>query len=191
MRTRIFFTWLALFALAVLLLSTFVFDTATRRQFNAWQIRRIAEKARQNPADARYSRELIAIARGRYSFAASYALSQIGTIGESARPVIGDIAELVAARDRTIAREAALSLANLGPISESALDALEAQVRFGDPGRDATGFSAYAIGRIGSRARRCLPLLRSKLGINDLFDDDLQTAINLLEDAASESVDHQ
>ena len=159
----------------------FILDTSARRRRVASEIQGIAEEARRHPDDPRYAERLIAIARGKYSFAATYATNAIGKIGAAARPVVSDLAELLDSPDRFVAREAALALGNLGPISETALPRLEQKVSEGTPGSQVAGFCALAIGRIGERARRSLPLLRSKIGSNRFLDDDLRMAIKLLE----------
>ena len=164
-----------------LIVSLFERDTYVRRRFENWRIARIATEARQHPGDSQYAKRLVAIARGTYSFGAMRATVAIGNLGEGAREVIGDLGELLDSTDPYVEREAALALEKLGPISEPALPFLERKVREGSPANDATAFAALAIGRIGERGRRSLPLLRSKLGLNEIFDDCLQQAIKALE----------
>lgn len=159
----------------------FMLDTAARRRMVSARARRMAEEARQHPDDPRYARRLLSMARSSYSFEATVATVALGEIGEAAIPVIDELAGLIQSPDGFIAREAASSLAKLGPLSEPALDALVKQVERGDPDDDTTWFSAEAIGRIGHPARKFIPLLRLKIGQNEIFDGRLREAIERLE----------
>ncbi len=180
-RVAVTIVLVAVIAAAAILSWCFVLDTSVRRRRAASEVQRISEEARRHPDDPRYAKRLVSIARDQYSFAATYATNAIGHIGVAARPVVGDLVELLDSRNPFVAREAALALGNVGAISEGALPALEQKVREGAPGNEVTGFAALAIGRIGGPARRSLPLLRSKLGSNHFFDSNLREAIELLE----------
>jgi HEAT repeat protein len=175
---------------ALVLLWLFVLDTISSRRITSWRIRQIANKAIADPNDWRYATRLLSIAKGNWHlatsgnrrFAACKAAQAIGDIGEPAKSVVVELAGLLQSPDAFLQRSTAEALAQLGPVSEPALDALEEQVAHGDPLDDTTWFSAEAIGRIGRPARRLLPLLRKKLGTgNDQFDYSLRQAIANLE----------
>lgn len=157
-------------------------DSVERRRNSNHHAHRLADQARKNPEDPRYALQLLEIARGDYSFGATQATAALGTIGEAARPVIHELAALIDSPDGYVSREAARSLANLGPISEPALTAIVRQVEYGDAGDDTTWFAAQALGNIGKAGVPHLPLLRRRLGEDEWFDMSLKRAIQKLED---------
>jgi HEAT repeat protein len=116
-----------------------------------------------------------------YSFEAVVAVSGLGDVGDAAIPIINDIATLLKSDDSTIRREAARSLAKLGPRSSVVLNELVFLVAK-DPSDDESWFAAEAIGEIGEPAIEHLDFLRSRLGTGaPQFDDSLLGAISKLE----------
>ena len=155
-------------------------DSIGRRRRVSREIDSLAETARLHPEDERYAKQLLKIANGNYSFAASHAAGSLGEIGEAAKPVLHEMAELLNSPNPFVEREIALAFEKLGPLSAPVLQSLEEKVAQGTG--DGACFSAQAIGKIGLPAVRSLPLLRRRLGsVNPTFDDSLKRAISALE----------
>lgn len=159
-----------------------MWDTPTHRTLVAEDIREIVEAVQQDPSSRRFSKQLIERAHSSYEFEAAYATSAVGNIGDAASPFILDLAALMRSDSPVIRREAALSLAKLGPRSEPALPLLKKRIAMGHTD-DTTWFAAEAIGNIGKPAVHCLPLLYDRLGAGpSQFDDSLYYAIEKLEE---------
>lgn len=164
----------------------FALDTVTSRKITNWKINRIAERARNDPQDSRFVKQLIAMTRSRNSFTACTATQALGTLGDAARPVILDIAKLMDSSNMCVSQEAAKALERLGHLSEPALPHLISRIKK-EP-RDATAwFAIQAVGEIGRPAVKVLPLLRSLQGSEPkMFEGTVKQTIRRLESAVQE-----
>jgi hypothetical protein len=182
MNRRVTILLLGTVAVAFLLfLWSRVLDTNWNRFRVSSEARELVRRLRVNPNDSNSIEALMKMTQSTYSFEAVVAVVAIGDIGDAAIPVIQDIAKLLKSDNSTIRREAARSLAKLGPRSREVLDVLVFHVGK-IPSDDESWFSAEAIGEIGEPAIECLDLLRSRLGTGSpQFDDSLLKAIKQLE----------
>ena len=165
-------------------LTAFPPDTIWRRKDVSRRIDAIVLNSKAHPDNSQHAKQLLEIANGDYSFAASRAAGALGKIGPAANPVLKDMAKLLESPDPNVRREVALAFSRLGPLSSPVLEELEAMVE--NSTSDSAWFSAEAIGKIGIPAKRSLPLLRRRLGTGVAqFDDSLRRAISALEDASA------
>lgn len=146
----------------------FLFDSVGRRRLVHWRIQRIVAAARRQPDDPKYARQLLDFAHGEYNFEATTATVALGDLDRTAGPVVQEIADLMDSENPFVRRDAALSLAKLGPLAAEALPALNAKVSLigGSSKFEQINFAVFAIGKMGSHARDSLPVLKSKLGNN-------------------------
>lgn len=160
---------------------TRILDTPSNRRRVSREVSTLVRQSKNTPEDLSIANELIRRSRSKYDFEAVAALVGLGDIGDAASSKIFDIAVLMHSENATIRREAARALANLGHRSAPVMGDLAFQVAK-NPSDDESWFAAEALGRIGGKAERYLPLLRAKIGTGaPQFDDSLRRAIALIE----------
>jgi len=161
---------------------TRILDTASNRRRVSSEVRSLVQQANLNPQTNEIAIELLRRARSKYSFEATAATVGLGEIGDSAIPVIDELATLMDSSNPYVRREAANSLSKLGKRSTPVLEKLVRQVSK-QPSDDESWFAADAIGEIGKPAIEYIPLLKSRIGTGAVqFDDSLRTAIAILEE---------
>ena len=166
---------------------TRILDTAANRRRVSSEVRSLVQQAKLNPQANEIAAELLRRARSNYSFEATAATVGLGEIGDSAIPVIDELATLMDSSDPYVRREAANSLSKLGKRSTPVLEKLVRQVSK-QPSDDESWFAADAIGKIGKPAIRYIPLLKSRIGTGgSLFDESLREAIDSLEGLVSDA----
>ena len=153
------------------------------------EVATLVRQSKDSPTDLGITNELIRRSRSKYEFEAVAALVGLGEIGDAASSAIFDIAILMHSENAVVRREAARALANLGNRSAPVMDDLALQVAK-VPSDDESWFAAEALGRIGGKAKRYLPLLRAKIGTGaSQFDDSLRRAIVSIEMSTTEKED--
>jgi HEAT repeat protein len=93
--------------------------------------------------------------------ARGYVIYALGEMRATAAPAAEVLAALVNDKDPLIAREAAISLAKIGPAAKAAVPELAKVLADGDAAK--VPAVAYALGRIGPDAKAALPALRDVL----------------------------
>jgi hypothetical protein len=165
---------------------TRILDTPSNRRRVSREVNILVRQSKNRPDDLSIANELIRRSRSKYEFEAVAAIVGLGHIGDAASSKLFDIAVLMNSQNGTIRREAARALANLGHRSAPVMDDLAYQVAK-NPSDDESWFAAEALGRIGAKAEKFLPLLHAKIGTGaSQFDDSLRRAIALIEMSVKE-----
>lgn len=162
---------------------TRILDTPSNRRRVSGEVRALVKQAKKTPKDLRIASDLFRRSQSKYDFEAVNALVGLGDIGDTASSKVSDIATLMRSTNATIRRESARTLAKLGHRSEPVMNDLALQVAK-YPSDDASWFAAVALGRIGAKAEKYLPLLRDRIGTGaSQFDDSLRQAIASIEES--------
>ena len=134
-----------------------------------------------HPENTKSIDKLLNIATGDYRFGATVATVALGDVGCYSFEVRKKLASLLNSPNLYVQREAARSLGRCGPASADVMEEIEEYVEGELSGRDSVAFAVQALGNIGFPARRCIPLLRSKIGQSRMLDVRIEEALEKLE----------
>ncbi|MBX7071704.1 MAG: HEAT repeat domain-containing protein [Pirellulales bacterium] len=134
-------------------------ETRGDRERVAQRLQKLSAEFENNPTNTAPLDEITDVIHGRWSFARTYACTELRRLGQRANVAVPDLISALDCGDRFVEREAARALQTVAIGDPRPVAALTRKLAVDS--RDAAWFSAEALGNIGAPALVAIPALEA------------------------------